>query len=114
VVPLKHHLLYLVQALWRFRNLEVPMSKAVLAFAISWVLGAGGAVYAQSKPADPQTTHPSEGVEQPQGKTGPITTKSGGAPPSSPQGDTPAGMQPVQKGPTSKDQSNKGKRERRF
>jgi hypothetical protein len=33
---------------------------------------------------------------QPQGPTGPIDTSSGGAPPSSPQGDTPPGMQPDQ------------------
>ena len=30
---------------------------------------------------------------QPQGQTGPTHTTTGGAPPSSPQGDTPAGMQ---------------------
>lgn len=32
---------------------------------------------------------------QPQGPTGPINTTSGGAPASSPQGETPAGMQPT-------------------
>jgi hypothetical protein len=31
---------------------------------------------------------------QPQGQTGPTTTTTGGAPASSPQGDTPPGMQP--------------------
>ena len=35
----------------------------------------------------------SKGVEQPQGPTGPIDTKSGGAPAKSPQGQTPPGMQ---------------------
>jgi len=34
----------------------------------------------------------------PQGPTGPIETKSGGAPASSPQGDTPAGMQAAPRG----------------
>jgi hypothetical protein len=34
----------------------------------------------------------------PQGPTGPLDTTSGGAPPSSPQGDTPAGMQAAPQG----------------
>jgi hypothetical protein len=34
-----------------------------------------------------------QGQAQPQGETGPISTTSGGAPPTNPQGDTPAGMQ---------------------
>jgi hypothetical protein len=33
--------------------------------------------------------------QQPQGATGPINTTSGGAPPTSPQGDSPPGMQPM-------------------
>ncbi|MGC1744356.1 MAG: hypothetical protein WA754_17610, partial [Pseudolabrys sp.] len=37
-------------------------------------------------------------VTQPQGKTGPLNTKSGGAPASSPQGETPPGMQSAPKG----------------
>jgi hypothetical protein len=37
-------------------------------------------------------------VSQPQGKTGPIVTKPGGAPAASPQGETPAGMQAAPKG----------------
>jgi hypothetical protein len=87
------------------------MSKAVLAFAISWVLGAASTVYAQSKPLDQQTNgHPGGSVVQPQGTTGPITTKSGGAQAESPQGDTPAGMQANPTGPTSKDQSDKVKK----
>ena len=44
---------------------------------------------AATKPAVPSPAQP-----QPQGSTGPTATTSGGAPPSSPQGDTPAGMQP--------------------
>ena len=36
---------------------------------------------------------------QPQGPTGPVNTTSGGAPASSPQGETPAGMQPEPKSP---------------
>ena len=43
---------------------------------------------AVTKPAVPSPAQP-----QPQGPTGPTATTSGGTPPSSPQGDTPAGMQ---------------------
>ncbi len=43
---------------------------------------------AASKPATPPDQ------PQPQGQTGPTNTTSGGAPASSPQGDSPPGMQP--------------------
>jgi hypothetical protein len=36
-----------------------------------------------------------DGQASPQGPTGPLETKSGGAPAASPQGDTPSGMQTV-------------------
>lgn len=39
-----------------------------------------------------------EGQLQPQGQTGPITTTTGGAPASSPQGESPAGMQAAPEG----------------
>ena len=52
------------------------------------------------KPAPPsphstgQTVSPeTKGQQQPQGQTGPLETKSGGAPAESPQGQTPPGMQ---------------------
>jgi hypothetical protein len=61
-----------------------------------------GTVFAQDPPAgssrpDPAPVpvtpaNPPDQV-QPQGQTGPTNTTTGGAPPSSPQGDTPAGMQ---------------------
>jgi hypothetical protein len=38
------------------------------------------------------------GEKQPQGWTGPIDTKRGGAPPESPQGQSPPGMQPAPDG----------------
>jgi hypothetical protein len=38
----------------------------------------------------------------PQGPTGPLTTKSGGAPASSPQGETPGGMQAAPQGSSEK------------
>jgi hypothetical protein len=40
-----------------------------------------------------------DGQASPQGPTGPLETKSGGAPAASPQGDTPAGMQAVPEKP---------------
>ena len=85
------------------------MSKRVLALIIPLLLFAATAVHAQSKPIDQQTDGNRSGsTVQPQGRTGPINTKSGGAPASSPQGDTPAGMQPAQKG-SSQDQSGTSK-----
>lgn len=39
-------------------------------------------------------TASSDGAMQPQGRTGPLTTGSGGAPASRPQGETPPNMQP--------------------
>ena len=57
------------------------------------------------KPAPPsphstgQTISPeNKGQQQPQGPTGPLETKSGGAPAESPQGQTPPGMQPAPDG----------------
>ena len=41
-----------------------------------------------------------KGQLQPQGWTGPINTGSGGAPPESPQGQSPPGMQPAPDGST--------------
>jgi hypothetical protein len=41
-----------------------------------------------------------KGHSQPQGWTGPLDTKSGGAPPESPQGQSPPGMQPAPDGST--------------
>jgi hypothetical protein len=43
-------------------------------------------------------TPETKGQLQPQGWTGPIDTKSGGAPPESPQGQSPPGMQPAPEG----------------
>lgn len=41
-----------------------------------------------------------KGQLQPQGWTGPLDTTSGGAPPESPQGQSPPGMQPAPEGST--------------
>jgi hypothetical protein len=54
---------------------------------------------AQYSPHTGTTTSPStEGVRQPNGSTGPLTTGSGGAPASSPQGETPPNMQAAPEG----------------
>jgi hypothetical protein len=59
-------------------------------------------VFAQSQPSPtdksgfstgPSTSPETKGETQPQGKTGPINTTTGGAPAESPQGETPPGMQ---------------------
>jgi hypothetical protein len=48
---------------------------------------------------EPATVSPeTPGQQQPQGKTGPLDTKSGGAPAESPQGQTPPGMQSAPEG----------------
>lgn len=64
-----------------------------------------GSARADDKPADKsgygtgrQQTPETIGQKQPQGWTGPIETKSGGAPPESPQGQSPPGMQAAPEG----------------
>ena len=75
------------------------MSHKVIGLTAIFILCASTTVFAQPKPADPQSSNnPSGNVAQPQGNTGPIKTKSGGAPASSPQGETPPGMQSAPQG----------------
>ena len=75
------------------------MSEKFIALTITFILSASTAAFAQSRPVDEQTNGVRSGdVIQPQGKTGPIATNRGGAPASSPQGDTPAGMQAAPNG----------------
>ena len=50
--------------------------------------------YSTGRTQTPETT----GEKQPQGNTGPINTGTGGAPPESPQGQSPPGMQPAPEG----------------
>jgi hypothetical protein len=68
------------------------------------LIASAGMAWAQSEPDKNQayksqystgrtTTPETKGQKQPQGDTGPIETTTGGAPASSAQGDTPAGMQ---------------------
>ena len=64
----------------------------------------GGAPVDNKQPGDSQhstgrTVSPTtEGVNQPQGPTGPLNTTTGGAPAESPQGQTPPGMQAAPEG----------------
>lgn len=74
--------------------------------ALCLIVGTGLAL---AQPAPPTGAAPSnttgrtaipekKGDTQPQGPTGPLETKSGGAPASSPQGETPPGMQSAPEG----------------
>jgi hypothetical protein len=84
------------------------MSDKFVALTAAFVVCASTAVFAQSRSVDQQTNgNPSGSVMQPQGKTGSIITKQGGAPASSPQGETPAGMQAAPKGSGKKITSEK-------
>jgi hypothetical protein len=75
------------------------MSLKLIAQTAAFILSASTAVIAQPRPEDQQPNNNASGnVMQPQGRTGPITSKSGGAPASSPQGESPAGMQAAPKG----------------
>ncbi|MCK1668541.1 hypothetical protein [Bradyrhizobium sp. 153] len=76
--------------------------RIILIAAVGWALSCGFAT-AQTDPKDTATERsaPEEkGQLQPQGWTGPIDTKSGGAPPESPQGQSPPGMQAAPDGST--------------
>jgi hypothetical protein len=85
----------------------------VVSTALLIMAFAGGTAFAQNPPAGskpnssaaspdlaPVPVTPANPPEQaqPQGRTGPTTTTTGGAPASSPQGDTPPGMQPHPQG----------------
>ena len=67
-----------------------------LAAALLLCLSAMSA-YSQSPPPA-SATKEGGNQAQPQGETGPINTKSGGAPAASPQGETPPGMQSAPQG----------------
>jgi hypothetical protein len=74
------------------------MTRKIVGFAAALLLSLSvTSAYSQSQPAG-QPTKESGNQPQPQGETGPINTKSGGAPASSPQGETPPGMQSAPQG----------------
>ena len=76
--------------------------RIILIMAVGGALSCGFAA-AQTDPKDMATgrSAPEEkGQLQPQGWTGPLETKSGGAQPESPQGQSPPGMQPAPDGST--------------
>lgn len=80
--------------------------RGILVLALSTVLAGSVARAQNTVPAGDATDNPAANEKtskpektpsiqpQPQGQTGPTDTTSGGAPAESPQGDTPAGMQP--------------------
>jgi len=62
------------------------MSDKFIALTVAFILSASTAAFVQSRPVDEQTNSVRSGdVMQPQGKTGPIATKRGGAPASNPR-----------------------------
>ncbi|MGY8706153.1 hypothetical protein RAD16_10490 [Bradyrhizobium sp. 18BD] len=76
--------------------------RIILITAVGWALSCGFSA-AQNDPKDMATERPApeeKGQLQPQGWTGPLDTKSGGAPPESPQGQSPPGMQAAPDGST--------------
>jgi hypothetical protein len=84
------------------------MSHKINTLAAIFILCGSTTIYAQLDPANQKfNDNPSGTTSQPQGKTGPINTMSGGAPAASPQGDTPAGMQAAPNGSSATIRSDK-------
>lgn len=76
-------------------------NKTITLAAAMFLLLGSPAVFSQSNSKN-QSTDPgaAKSVTQPQGQMGPLNTQStGGAPASSPEGETPPGMQATPKGP---------------
>lgn len=65
--------------------------------SLSVLLLISSPAFCNAQTATPQPAA-QNGQAQPQGPTGPITTGTGGAPASSPQGETPPGMQAAPQG----------------
>jgi hypothetical protein len=82
------------------------MSPHIIAFAIALILSAAPS-FAQSNIESRPRDKDSGAAVQPQGPTGPLNTKSSGAPAASPQGETPAGMQAAPKGSSETIRTNK-------
>ena len=79
--------------------------RIILIMTICWAFSCGSAMAQADSKNDLNSptgrSAPEEkGQLQPQGWTGPLETKSGGAPPESPQGQSPPGMQPAPDGST--------------
>jgi hypothetical protein len=86
--------------LWKhlIRSDRVPEKLNQIIALVAALVFSGAAALAQPAVDTQSKDNPSGSVMQPQGMTGPINTKPGGAPASSPQGETPAGMQAAPKG----------------
>ena len=74
--------------------------RRLAAIACMAMLLASGSSFAQTDDSTERTPPEDKGQLQPQGWTGPIDTKSGGAPAESPQGQSPPGMQSAPEGST--------------
>ncbi len=86
--------------------------RAIFIFVLSTGLVGGAALAQTAPPVSDPTNNPAANAAasnpaiaapaqaQPQGHSGPITTTTGGAPASSPQGDSPPGMQPARRIPS--------------
>jgi hypothetical protein len=79
------------------RLLGAGMALVVVCSSIAAVAGQQGDTGSPSSQPTVQADRP--GQAAPQGNVGQIDTRSGGAPASSPQGDTPPGMQPIPSAP---------------
>ena len=82
------------------RLLSIPICLAWLTIVLLGVVEAQNATPADKPEANTGRTQTPEtkGQKQPQGWTGPMNTGEGGAPASSPQGQTPPGMQAAPEG----------------
>jgi hypothetical protein len=84
-------------------KLPSQLAKEVLVTRPAYIAACSKMLAAQAPPPPPPSTEKAlspetKGVQQPQGPTGPLETKSGGAPAESPQGQTPPGMQAAPQG----------------
>ncbi|UUO29232.1 MULTISPECIES: hypothetical protein [Bradyrhizobium] len=76
----------------------MKLPRTILCFAALCFVEGALAQPAQTNSPATQTPPEDKGQLQPQGWTGPINTGSGGAPPESPQGQSPPGMQAAPEG----------------
>jgi len=94
----------MARSVWYFSQAEIAV-RLILIATICWELSSGVATaQANSKrdlnSATGRSAPEEKGQLQPQGWSGPADTKSGGAPPESPQGQSPPGMQAAPDGST--------------
>jgi hypothetical protein len=79
-------------------SLLAVVAAGAIIIAMPRTVSAQGPLIAQNTVPAQKSPSETRGQASPQGPTGPINTKSGGAPAASPQGDTPSGMQSAPQG----------------